>query len=149
MTRIAFRPVVLLLAASGVILAQQPPVDPQSAPQNNGGWRRMSDPAPSAAPAPVQEPSVQDQAAPVQQQDPSQPVSRDAYGQMQQQPAARPPAAQPPRPAYGLPPQVTLKPGTFVTIRINQELASNHNAAGDTFSGTLTQPVVVDGIVVA
>jgi len=132
MTRISFRPVVLLLAASGVILAQQPPVDPQSAPQSDGGWRRMSDPAPAD-----------------QQQDPSQPASRDAYGQPQQQPAARPPAAQPPRPAYGLPAEVTLKTGTFVTMRINQGLASNKNAVGDTFSGTLTQPIVVNGIVVA
>jgi hypothetical protein len=101
----------------------------------------MTDPAPAPA---------QDQAAPVEPQDPSQPVARDAFGQaQQQQPAARPPAAQPPRPAYGLPPQVTLKPGTFVTMRINQELTSNHNAVGDTFSGSLTQPIVVDGIVVA
>jgi hypothetical protein len=34
-------------------------------------------------------------------------------------------------------------------MRINQELTSNHNQAGDTFSGSLTQPVVIDGIVVA
>lgn len=103
----------------------------------------MSDPAPAAAPA-------QDQVQPavVEAQDPSQPVARDGFGQAQPA-AARPPAAQPPRPAYGLPPQVTLKPGTFVTMRINQQLASNHNAVGDTFSGSLTQPIVVDGIVVA
>jgi hypothetical protein len=44
---------------------------------------------------------------------------------------------------------VTLKPGTFLTMRINQGLSSNHNAVGDTFSGSLTQPIVVDGIVVA
>jgi len=130
------------MAASGVILAQ-PPVDPQSAPPSNGGWRRMSDPPPAAADA-------QDQSAPaITQQDPSQPVARDAYGQAQQQPAARPPAAQPPRPAYGLPAQVTVKPGTFVTMRINQPLASNKNAVGDTFSGSLTQPLVANGIVVA
>ena len=90
----------------------------------------------------------QDQPADVETQDPSQPVARDGFGQAQQ-PAARPPAAQPPRPAYGLPAQVTLKPGTFVTMRINQELASNHNAVGDTFSGGLTQPLVANGIVVA
>jgi hypothetical protein len=132
--------VVLILAASGVLLAQQTPVDPPSAPSSNGGWRRWSDPAPEAAQA---------QPAPVQSQDPPQPVTRDAYGQMQQQPAPRPPAAQAPRPAYGLPAQVTLKPGTFITMRINQGLASNHNVVGDTFSGTLTQPVVLNGIVVA
>jgi hypothetical protein len=142
MTRTSLRPIVLLLAASGVLLAQQTPVDPQSAPPSNGGWRRMSDPAPAP------EPAAQEQSS--QPQDPSQPAARDAYGQMQQpQPAPRPPAAQAPRPAYGLPAQVTLKPGTFVTMRINQALASNHNAAGDTFSGTLTQPVVLNGIVVA
>jgi hypothetical protein len=142
MTRIFLRPVVLLLAASGVILAQQAPLDPPSAaPASNAGWRQASDPPPASA---------QDQSAPVAQQDPTQPVARDAYGQAQQpQPAVRPPAAQPPRPAYGLPPQVTLKPGAFVTVRINQGLASNKNAVGDTFSGTLTQPIVVNGIVVA
>jgi hypothetical protein len=135
--------VVFLLAASGVLLAQQPPVDPQTAPTSNGGWRQMTDPAPAAA-------SSQDQSPAVDAQDPSQPVARDGFGQAQpQQPAARPPAAQAPRPAYGLPPQVTLKQGTLVTLRINQQLASNHNAAGDTFTGSLTQPVVVDGIVVA
>lgn len=100
----------------------------------------MSDPTPAAAPA-------QDQSAPVEQQDPSQPVARDAYGQAQ--PQAPPPAAQPPRQPYGLPAQVTMKPSTFVTMRINQGLASNKNAAGDTFSGTLTQPIVLDGVVVA
>jgi hypothetical protein len=42
-----------------------------------------------------------------------------------------------------------LHPGTFVTVRTNQPLSSDHNQPGDTFSGTLVQPVVVDGIVVA
>ena len=32
---------------------------------------------------------------------------------------------------------------------MNQALASNKNAVGDTFSGALTQPIVVNGIVVA
>lgn len=111
----------------------------------------MSDPAPA--------PATQDQSAPLgqqqvdqqpidQPQDAPQPAARDAYGQTQQ-PAARPPAAQPPRPAYGLPAEVTLKPGTFVSMRISQGLASNKNAVGDTFSGALTQPIVVNGIVVA
>jgi len=42
-----------------------------------------------------------------------------------------------------------VKPGTFVTMRISQGLASNKSAVGDTFSGALTQPLVVNGIVVA
>src|SRR5579872_2708212 len=133
MTSNAFRPIALLVAVSGVMLAQ-PPVDPQSGPPANNGWRRMNDAPQAAAPAP-------------EQQEQTQPATRDAFGQAQAQ--TQPPAAQPPRPAYGLPPQVTLKPGTYITIRINQALASNHNAVGDTFTGTLSQPVVLNGIVVA
>lgn len=146
MTRTSIRPLVLLFAASGIVLAQQPPVDPQTAPQSNPGWRRATDPAPVP---PAQDQGTPEQASQDQQAPPPvsvpDPPSRDAYGQVQQQ---QPPAAQPPRP-YGLPAQVTLKPGTFITIRVNQMLASNKSTAGDTFSGTLTQPVVVDGIVVA
>jgi len=93
------------------------------------GWRRAEDAPPA-------------QAA-VQQQDPTQPVApADAYGQRQaSQPAA-------PRP-YGIPAQLTLKPGTYLTVRINEELSTSHNQPGDPFTATLMQPVVVDGIVVA
>ena len=93
-----------------------------------------------------------------QSQDPSEPVDRsDAYGQPAQQQQAPPadpqfgqPAAPPrSRPAYGLPAEVTLRPGTFVTVRTDQPLSSDHNQPGDTFSATLMQPVVVDGVVVA
>jgi hypothetical protein len=121
------------LAASAVVLAQQPPVDPPNAPASNSGWRRADDQAQTAPPA---------------QSDPA-PAARDAYGQAQQPSANTPPAAQTPRPAYGVPSQVTLKQGTLLTIRINQKLADNKNSVGDTFSGSLTQPVVVNGIVVA
>ena len=144
MTRISLRPLVFLLAASSVILAQQPPVDPPSSPQANPGWRRVGDPPP--IPTVAQDPAPQDQPVPVIPQD-AQPSTRDAYGQPAQ--ANRPPAAQPPRQAYGLPSEVILKPGTFVTMRISQGLASNKSSVGDTFSGSLTQPLVVNGIVVA
>ena len=79
-------------------------------------------------------------AAPMQTGSPA-----DAYGQPQRTAAA--PAAT--RPTYGLPQQVTMKAGTFVTVRINEMLTSNKNQAGDSFSGTLAQPVIVDGIVIA
>lgn len=49
----------------------------------------------------------------------------------------------------GLPPELTLKRGAFVTVRLNQFLSSDRNEAGDAFSATLAQPLVVDGIVVA
>jgi hypothetical protein len=44
---------------------------------------------------------------------------------------------------------LTLAPGTWITIRINQPLASNHNQPGDSFTGTLIQPIVADGRVIA
>jgi hypothetical protein len=122
-----FSGILVFLAASGLVLAQQ------SAP--NGGWRRVGDAPPTAAPQ-------QDQ------QDPSQPVARsDEFDQTN--PNAPPADQKPTRPAYGLPSQVTIKPNTYVTIRINQTLSSDHNQAGDTFSATLLQPLVADGVVVA
>jgi|SRR5271157_2603203 len=114
MTRVSIHPILVLLTASGLVLAQTAPA-PQTAP-------------------------VRQTAAPMQATSPA-----DAYGQPQRT-AAAPAAA---RPAYGLPQQVTMKAGTFVAVRINDMLASNKSHAGDSFSGTLAQAIVVDGVVVA
>jgi hypothetical protein len=46
-------------------------------------------------------------------------------------------------------PPLTMKPGTILTVRINEPLSSDHNRVGDVFSAALTQPVTVLGIVVA
>lgn len=143
---------LLLLAASGLVFAQEP---------SSGGWRRVGDRPPSPPAASPAAPSPQD----------PEPVDRsDAYGQPAQQQAPQqqqqqwdqqadrdqqPPMQQPPmgassnRPAYGLPNQITVQPGTYVTIRLGQTLSSDHNQPGDTFVASLAQPVVVDGIVVA
>ena len=58
------------------------------------------------------------------------------------------------QPSYGqqpppVPAQLTLKPGTLVTVRINQPLSSDRNQVGDSFTATLDRPLVVDGVVVA
>jgi len=135
------RVILVLLAASSLALAQDPSqsgTQPSTAP--NGGWRRAAD----SPPVPV-----------AAAQEPTPPASgSDAYGQPPQAapPAARPPQSQPPanrRPAYGLPAELTLRPGTFVTVRTNQPLSSDRNQPGDPFSVTLEQPVVVDGVVIA
>ena len=90
----------------------------------NTGWRRLNS-APAAVP---------DQAA-----DPTTPVDRaDADGEQPAQPQSGPVAA-----------RLTIQPGTFVTVRINQPLSTDHNHEGDFFSATLAEPVVIDGIVVA
>jgi len=48
-----------------------------------------------------------------------------------------------------VPARLTIKPGTFVTIRMGQGLSSDHAQQGDTFIATLAEPVIVDGVVVA
>ena len=51
---------------------------------------------------------------------------------------------------YGpVPAQLTIKPGTYITVRLNQALSSDHNHAGDAFAASLVRPIVVDGVVVA
>lgn len=47
------------------------------------------------------------------------------------------------------PPPLTVATGTVITVRIDQALSSDRNRPGDTFSATLTQPIVAQGIVVA
>ena len=124
--------------------------------QPSPGWRRASDPPPVEA----QQPQM---AAP----DPSQPVERGEAAQAAQpnQPyggpgysndAGQAPAYPPPpqqgaerRPAYGLPSHLTLEPGTFVTVRTDGPLSTDRNQVGDPFTATLTQPLVVGGVVVA
>jgi len=109
----------------------QPPPPPPEAPPRPG-WRRFG-PARSNA-RPVQPgPPPQVQPDPQQQEQPGQPP------QYQNQLNPDPP----------MPAQLTLQSGTFVTVRVDQYLSSNKNAAGDGFTATLTQPLVVDGIVVA
>src|SRR5262252_9267792 len=46
-------------------------------------------------------------------------------------------------------PPLTMKAGAILTVRINEPLSSDHSKAGDVFSATLAQPVIVLGIVVA
>ena len=45
--------------------------------------------------------------------------------------------------------QLTLPAGSWITIRVDQPLSSDHNQPGDAFAGTLVQPLVVNGIVIA
>ena len=59
------------------------------------------------------------------------------------------PAPQDYPPQAPVPAHLTVKPGTYVTVRINQWLSSDRNQAGDAFAASLEQPIVVDGVVVA
>lgn len=112
-----------LLAAASVSFAQdEPPRYPPPQQQNppaNGGWRRIGDQPPNP-------PNYDDR--------------NDPQGN---------PQGNYPPPNYTVPPQLTIRPGTFVTVRLNQPLSSDHNQVGDAFSATLVRPIVVEGIVVA
>lgn len=102
----------------------------------NTGWRRVGDPPPNQT---AQVPQAADPTTPVER--PDQNGNWPADGQ------APPPVAAPL--AAGIPPALTIPAGTYITIRVNQPLSSEHNQVGDFFSGTLAAPVVVNGIVVA
>ena len=151
----------LLLASSVVFAQQQPPP--------SGGWRRVGDPPPAPTQAQPQPPAPNGQnPEPVDRSDadaqppgqqPMQPTMQPPA--MQQAPVQEPiqqPSTQPPPqrndrpsypPPYGVPARLTLQPGTYVTVRINQALSTDHNQPGDPFNATLMQPLVVNGVVVA
>jgi hypothetical protein len=186
------------LALSGLALAQdtqtaqsadpQSTVQPGQPPANgNRGWRRVDDPAQTAAdpaapqtdqdpgapaqappPAPPQAPRVYNgQPAPPPNYDANQGPAGSQQGPPPGYPQAPPPNYQqgpPPNYSQRMPPNyqqrpqaprppipasLTLKTGTYITVRVNQVLSSDHNHPGDAFAATLVRPVVVDGIVVA
>lgn len=47
------------------------------------------------------------------------------------------------------PSSLVLPAGTWITIRVDTPLSSNYSAPGQPFTGTLSQPLVVNGFVVA
>jgi hypothetical protein len=45
--------------------------------------------------------------------------------------------------------QIVVAAGTWITIRVNQTLSSDHNQPGQVFTATLAEPLVAEGFVVA
>jgi len=144
-----------LLATAGLAMAQDQPQD-QAHP-----WRSATDadqPAPQAPPAYQQQNQYPPQYAP--QNAPGN-YNQAPYPQQQQGPYTQQYPPYPPQQAQNgpqgnnmappppIPAHLTLKPGSFVTVRVNQWLSSDKNKTGDSFAATLAQPVIVDGVVVA
>jgi hypothetical protein len=134
-----------LLAVPGFLFAQSqtggsPLPDPQ--PQNStagGGWRRVEQAPPATA-------------AGAQQRRPPADPAYSANGPLDQygEPLRRDPRmTEAPQAQVEIPPQLILKRGSYVTVRVDQPLSSDRNQQGDVFSATLAKPVVVDGVVVA
>lgn len=66
---------------------------------------------------------------------------------------SQPPAAEAP-PAVDLVPlrephMITLQAGTAIPIRLSETLSTDHNYTGDTFRGTLAEPIIMDGFIIA
>ena len=153
-----------VLAVTGLALAQD---------QAPHAWRSVSSQAPADLSAQVQPApdqgargvSVQNGAPGVSVQNQAtqdQATQNQGFAADPQGNPGAPPNAQQgtPPPNYGpnygpnnapppVPAQLTIKQGTYVIVRINQWLSSDHNHQGDTFTATLEQPLVVDGVVVA
>jgi hypothetical protein len=92
----------------------------------------VPEPAPAAAPAPAQQPPPP----------PAEPTETRA---VLNPPAGAHEEAPVPRPAH----TVTIPAGTLISIRLGETLSSERNQPGDSFSGTLDQPLVVDGFAIA
>ncbi len=142
-----------LLAVTGIAAAQEP----DSTNNQPHAWRRAAD-APDQTPqnfpdrgaAPDYSPQAVNQGPPPppnysanqnypQGQQPNQPYP--ATQQAQPYPASYP--------APSIPATLTIRPGTYLSVRVDQWLSSDRNQQGDTFFASLAEPLVVDGIVVA
>src|SRR5262245_29644628 len=120
-------------------LLQAPLTFAQENTPADGGWRRLGDSQPTVAQQREPQP-------PPPQQNPGAPPSNGpAYSNgpgYNNGPDNAPPL--PP-----LPDQLTIQPGTFFTIRVNQVLSSDRNQPGDAFTAQLVKPIVIDGVIVA
>ena len=122
----------LTISLAGLpVLAQDP-----SAP-SSGGWKRFPQNAPSSDGSAQVDPS--EAPAPAEQVAPPPAIQAP----INQAPVTRAPVA-PVNPGH-----VMIPAGTWISIRVNQPLSSDHNQPGDGFSGTLAQSVIVGGLVIA
>lgn len=145
-------PMVACVAAFGQqgSAAPPPPVFPANGPVANAP--PQDDPALQAqnqGQPQQQGPYQQNQGGPYPQGGPYQaPPPAPYQGQGQSAPYSAPyPAPQGnPQP---FPAHVVVKPGTWLPVRIEQVLSSDHNQTGESFYATLAEPLVINGVVVA
>jgi hypothetical protein len=110
--------------AQGITLFAQDPNPPSPPP--NGGWRRFEQTTPAEAPPPYEQGP---------QQDPARRYQAPPRYQNQNPP---------PRPAT-----FTVPAGTWLTIRVNEPISSDHSQAGDSFTASLAEPLVSNGFILA
>jgi hypothetical protein len=161
-TSIAASVLALSVVATLPGLAQDPnqsappsnsgPTTSGSGPATSGGWRKFqpADQAPpdqgapdtsadpSASPAPLPAPPPPDQQGPPPAQGPAPSPYPSPYASQ----------GPPPQPRY-VPTTITLPANTWVTVRVNEPLSSDRNQTGDAFTGTLLEPIIANGLLIA
>jgi len=122
-----------MLAACGLMFGQQPSTQPpadatrQQTQAPAHGWRRVTEPPPNQ---PARSDPADSRVADSRPPDESQSQGSDT-------------------PDSGAGSRLTVKRGTFVTVRVDQALSTDWNREGDAFSATLARPLVIDGVIVA
>lgn len=101
-------------------------------PVRESAWRPAGEMGAAPAAAPANAPAAAPAAAP-------KPAPTQAAA-----PAPRPTPKPGPAPM-----KVTLDAGTTIPVRIGESITSENSTSGDSWSGTLAQPLVVDGLVIA
>jgi hypothetical protein len=91
------------------------------------------------APAPVEQAKVA----------PPAPELPPAAAPVAPPPPPPPPVAEVIRPEPPQPRSVTIASGTLLTVRLGETVSTERSRSGDSFSATLDQPLVVDGLVIA
>lgn len=82
---------------------------------------------------------------------PAEPVRESSFKPAAEAKANPEPPAPKAKPAAATskPVQVTLKEGATLTARVNESMSSEKNEVGDTWTGVLHEPLVIDGLVIA
>ncbi len=121
-----------------------PPAKPAPARVSRSSSRRLVARQEAAQAEPIQPPPAASSppAPPAPTPMPAQPAT--AVAQLEQPRTLAPLPPPPPEPK-----KVTLSKGTLLTVRLAESLSSDRVQAGDSFSATLDQPLVVEGFVIA
>ena len=125
----AYSTTLSMLAVCGFMFGQEPSPQPPAEPTQQQtqppahGWRRVTEPPPN------------------------QPLRPDAAANSSQ--SDEPESQRPGTTDSGTGSGLTIKRGTFVTVRVDQALSTDWNREGDAFSATLARPLVIDGVIVA
>lgn len=112
-------------------------------PRRQSNAARMRDEESQPAPQPVEAEVAQNVPPPAPAEPPTpQPA---ATAQTLNPPPGTQTAPPPPR----QPKTITLAAGMPITVRVNENISTNTNYEGDTFTASLDKPIVIDGFVIA